>query len=147
MIPVPSDVRVWLATGLTDMRRGMNGISPGLAYTWPRTCRARPIGQEDGAPALNPPWSFRRRLRLQVQEAFGPRSACRHLFVFSGSRGDFETACWNHARLKFLVLADLAAKARLKLGVIAPLALEAVKRIDWIFGSSTSSARSMSTGR
>jgi transposase len=27
MIPVPSDVRVWLATGVTDMRRGMNGLS------------------------------------------------------------------------------------------------------------------------
>ena len=26
MIPVPSDVRVWLATGVTDMRRGMNGL-------------------------------------------------------------------------------------------------------------------------
>ena len=27
MIPVPSDVRVWLAVGATDMRRGMNGLS------------------------------------------------------------------------------------------------------------------------
>lgn len=27
MIPVPSGVRVWLATGATDMRRGMNGLS------------------------------------------------------------------------------------------------------------------------
>ena len=27
MIPVPSDVRVWLAVGKTDMRRGMNGLS------------------------------------------------------------------------------------------------------------------------
>lgn len=27
MIPVPSGVRVWLATGHTDMRRGMNGLS------------------------------------------------------------------------------------------------------------------------
>ena len=25
MIPVPSDVRVWLAVGRTDMRKGMNG--------------------------------------------------------------------------------------------------------------------------
>ena len=24
MIPVPGGVRVWLATGVTDMRRGMN---------------------------------------------------------------------------------------------------------------------------
>jgi transposase len=27
MIPVPSGVRVWIATGHTDMRRGMNGRS------------------------------------------------------------------------------------------------------------------------
>ena len=27
MIPVPSGVRVWLAAGVTDMRRGMNGLS------------------------------------------------------------------------------------------------------------------------
>ena len=27
MIPVPSGVRVWLATGTTDMRRGMNSLA------------------------------------------------------------------------------------------------------------------------
>ena len=27
MIPVPSGVRVWLATGATDMRRGMNSLA------------------------------------------------------------------------------------------------------------------------
>ncbi len=27
MIPVPSCARVWIATGHTDMRRGMNGLS------------------------------------------------------------------------------------------------------------------------
>ena len=27
MIPVPSGVRVWLAVGTTDMRRGMNGLA------------------------------------------------------------------------------------------------------------------------
>jgi transposase len=27
MIPVPSDVRVWLSVGRTDMRRGMNGLA------------------------------------------------------------------------------------------------------------------------
>ena len=27
MIPVPSAARVWIATGHTDMRRGMNGLS------------------------------------------------------------------------------------------------------------------------
>lgn len=28
MIPVPSGVRVWLAVGRTDMRRGMNSLAP-----------------------------------------------------------------------------------------------------------------------
>ena len=27
MIPIPSGVRMWIATGITDMRRGMNGLS------------------------------------------------------------------------------------------------------------------------
>jgi transposase len=27
MIPFPSGMRVWLATGHTDMRRGMNGLA------------------------------------------------------------------------------------------------------------------------
>jgi len=44
-----------------------------------------------------------------------------------------EAACWAHARRKFFVLADIAAKARGKLPVIAPLALEAVRRMDAIF--------------
>ena len=27
MIPIPSGVRVWIAAGHTDMRRGMNGLA------------------------------------------------------------------------------------------------------------------------
>ena len=27
MIPMPATVRVWIATGHTDMRRGMNGLA------------------------------------------------------------------------------------------------------------------------
>ena len=42
-------------------------------------------------------------------------------------------ACWAHSRRKFFVLADVTAKACGKLAVIAPLAFEAVKRIDAIF--------------
>jgi transposase IS66 family protein len=42
-------------------------------------------------------------------------------------------ACWAHARRKFFVLADVTAKARGKLAVIAPMAFEAVKRIDGIY--------------
>jgi hypothetical protein len=44
-----------------------------------------------------------------------------------------EAACWSHARRKFFVLADVVAKARGKLPVVAPLALEAVRRMDAIF--------------
>jgi len=44
-----------------------------------------------------------------------------------------EAACWAHSRRKFFELADVTAKARRKLAVIAPLAFEAVKRIDLIF--------------
>jgi transposase len=44
-----------------------------------------------------------------------------------------EAACWAHARRKFFVLADVTARARGRLSVLAPLALEAVKRIDAIF--------------
>ena len=44
-----------------------------------------------------------------------------------------EAACWAHGRRKLFVLADVTAKARGKLAVIAPLAFEAVRRIDAIF--------------
>lgn len=48
-----------------------------------------------------------------------------------------EAACWSHARRKFIVLADIAANARSNASgkqlAIAPLALDAVKRIDAIF--------------
>ena len=49
------------------------------------------------------------------------------------SGADHEAACWSHGRRKFFVLADVAAKARGKLPVVAPFALETVKRIDAIF--------------
>jgi transposase len=44
-----------------------------------------------------------------------------------------EASCWAHGRRKFFELADVAAKARGTLSVLAPLAVEAVKRIDAIF--------------
>ncbi|MBF0375547.1 MAG: IS66 family transposase [Alphaproteobacteria bacterium] len=50
-----------------------------------------------------------------------------------------EAACWVHARRPFFVMADLAENARRKArgkstAVISPLALEAVRRIDALFG-------------
>ncbi len=49
-----------------------------------------------------------------------------------------EAACWVHARRPFFQMADLAANARRRAqgqtpGVISPLALEAVRRIDALF--------------
>ena len=47
-----------------------------------------------------------------------------------------EALCWSHARRNFLVLADIASKARRKgPAVISPLAFEAVKKIDAIFAA------------
>ena len=45
----------------------------------------------------------------------------------------YPDASWSHSRRKFFVLADVTARARGRPSVIAPLALEAVKRIDAIF--------------
>lgn len=39
MIPVPSGVRVWLAVGRTDMRRGMNGLALQVQETLGRVLR------------------------------------------------------------------------------------------------------------
>jgi transposase len=44
-----------------------------------------------------------------------------------------EASCWAHGRRKLFELADVIVKASGKLAVIAPLAFEAVKRIDAIF--------------
>jgi transposase len=49
-----------------------------------------------------------------------------------------EAACWAHARRPFFAMADLAENARRKAqgktpGVISPLAMEAVQRIDALF--------------
>jgi transposase len=49
-----------------------------------------------------------------------------------------EAACWVHARRPFFIMADLVANARRAAqgrtpGVISPLALEAVRRIDALF--------------
>jgi len=49
-----------------------------------------------------------------------------------------EAGCWVHARRPFFLLADIEANARRKAegktaGVISPLALEAVRRIDKLF--------------
>jgi hypothetical protein len=67
MIPVPRGVRVWLATGPTDMRRGMNGLAlprraPGPASLRERIDRLAIDGAGDAAagparwPCFRLPW-------------------------------------------------------------------------------------------
>ena len=67
MIPVPAGVRVWLATGHTDMRRGF----PGLALLVQETLK-----HSDDA-----------KLRLDPHGG--------HLFVFRGKRGDLIKVIWH----------------------------------------------------
>ena len=56
----------------------------------------------------------------------------RRLYEHGRSPGPVtEALCWSHGRRKFYELADIAANKRR--GKRAPLALEAVKRIDALF--------------
>jgi hypothetical protein len=43
MIPVPSDVRIWIAMGRTDMRRGMRGLALQVQQTLKRDPHAGDI--------------------------------------------------------------------------------------------------------
>ena len=49
MIPVPSGVRVWLAVGHTDMRRGMNSLALQVQEILKRDPHA---GKASGAEAM-----------------------------------------------------------------------------------------------
>ena len=49
MIPVPAQTKVWLAAGVTDMRKGFNGLfgagregSEAGPVLWPLVCLSRP---------------------------------------------------------------------------------------------------------
>jgi transposase len=60
--------------------------------------------------------------------------------LYEASRGYgpiLQATCWSHSRRKFFELADIAEaarrKARGKMAVVSPIALEAVKRIDVVF--------------
>jgi len=33
MIPMPAGMRIWVACGATDMRRGFDGLTHGMSYT------------------------------------------------------------------------------------------------------------------
>ena len=57
MIPVPSSVRVWLATEVTDMRRGMNTLALQVQQDLGRGPHAGDLfvfrGRRGQRPALN----------------------------------------------------------------------------------------------
>jgi Transposase IS66 family len=81
------------------------------------------------------PAAYASRTTLPYREGVEPSGSLRKvsdLHVFPLSRA-YPDASWAHGRRKFFELADVAAKAGGKLAVIAPLAFEAVKRIDAIF--------------
>jgi hypothetical protein len=52
MISVPTSVRVWLAVGRTDMRRGMNGLA----------LQVQEPGFADAAPLICPRWKMGLRI-------------------------------------------------------------------------------------
>ena len=70
MIPVPSNTRVWLAAGVTDMRRGFNTLA---AH---RSCAASP-GQQSGLriahPETRPASVFPQSTEDQTDERFRVR--------------------------------------------------------------------------
>ena len=67
MIPVPSGVRVWLAVGRTDMRRGMNGLALQVQETLKRDPFAGDLFVFRGNPLA------RRARRVALRQAAGAR--------------------------------------------------------------------------
>jgi transposase len=58
MIPVPSGVRVWPATGVTDMRRGMNGLTLQVAQRMGRDPYAAAIFTCSGGVGVTPAFAL-----------------------------------------------------------------------------------------
>jgi hypothetical protein len=71
LIPIASGVRIWIATGHTDMRRGMNGLAPRglrvhiLYHLW-NTAKAVLIRNMSGTPARSCQLAFRNMTRTHV---------------------------------------------------------------------------------
>ena len=63
MIPVPSGVRVWLATGPTDMRRGMNGLAIQVQETLRWDAHSGMLWHDDQGMCL-----FAKRLECALNE-------------------------------------------------------------------------------
>ena len=117
MIPVRADVRVWIASGATDMRCGMNTLALRIQQG---------LGRDPHAGDL---YVFRGILQADAYAGFNR--------LYDGTRlpGPVtEAACWAHARRKFFVLADIATRVWRAVPLVAsPVALAAVRRIDAIF--------------
>lgn len=72
MIAPPPGVRVWLAAGVTDMRKGFDGLA----------MRGTPSRERDGNP--------------MVQQQLGQDPFSGQLFVFRGKRGDLvKVLAWD----------------------------------------------------
>jgi IS66 Orf2 like protein len=97
MIPVPSGVRVWIATGHTDMRRGMNGLALQVEQALKRDPhagdlfafrgrrgRSRSFGMMVLACRFTPRGS-------SAASSFGPRQ----LMALSSSRRRSSLTCWK----------------------------------------------------
>jgi hypothetical protein len=108
-------------------------------------------------PHGSSPWAEGPRRRCSITRATGPASIPRRLADYAGifqadAFGGYnklyeagrkpapivEAACWVQPRRPFFIMADLVANARRAAqgrtpGVISPLALEAVRRIDALF--------------
>jgi hypothetical protein len=54
MIPIPSGVRVWIATGHTDMRRGMQGLALQVQECLKRDPHAGDLYISEVAAAISP---------------------------------------------------------------------------------------------
>ncbi len=82
MIPFPSGTRVWLATGHTDMRRGMNGLA----------LQVQEVLEQDPSIAARSIRSPRDRHRE------GGAGGGGHVFVFRGKRGNLIKILWNDSQ-------------------------------------------------
>ena len=77
MIPTPSDVRVWLAVGRTDMRRGMNGLALQVQEALQRDPHVGDLFVFRGCARRPDQDPLARRPRaITLRQAAGARSIC-----------------------------------------------------------------------
>jgi transposase len=109
MLPA-SSVRVWLAAGTTDMRRGMNGLALQVQQSLNRDPHAGDVYVSAAAEqSLEDPFA-RRPWHVALRQAAGMRTI--HLAIASRWRRRYHGgAAWLHARRHRLAASakDLAA--------------------------------------